>query len=147
MIIFDLDGTLCDIEHRRHLVTAPRSDWTAFYKACVQDTPKPAVLKVLYSMVRTNHEVQIWSGREESVRKETRHWFLKHAPYIDSYGILLRMRATGDYTPDDELKMKWLDEALANGRKIDIVFDDRDKVVAMWRRRGITCAQVAPGDF
>jgi hypothetical protein len=26
-------------------------------------------------------------------------------------------------------------------------FDDRDKVVKMWRDNGIICFQVAPGDF
>jgi hypothetical protein len=26
-------------------------------------------------------------------------------------------------------------------------FDDRQRVVDMWRRNGITCFQVAPGDF
>lgn len=31
--------------------------------------------------------------------------------------------------------------------RIAMVFDDRDKVVAMWRRQGLTCLQVAPGDF
>jgi len=28
-----------------------------------------------------------------------------------------------------------------------MVFDDRDKVVNMWRENGIPCLQVAPGNF
>ena len=27
------------------------------------------------------------------------------------------------------------------------VLDDRDQVVRMWRHRGLTCLQVAPGNF
>jgi hypothetical protein len=27
------------------------------------------------------------------------------------------------------------------------VFDDRDKVVKMWRDEGVACFQVAPGEF
>jgi len=27
------------------------------------------------------------------------------------------------------------------------VFDDRDKVVKMWRNQGLRCCQVAEGDF
>jgi hypothetical protein len=27
------------------------------------------------------------------------------------------------------------------------VLDDRDQVVTMWRGLGLTCLQVAPGDF
>ncbi len=30
-----------------------------------------------------------------------------------------------------------LDEALAEGKKIEFFFDDRPKVVRMWRRRGV----------
>jgi hypothetical protein len=50
---------------------------------------------------------------------------------------------------DDSLKEMWLDEEFPGERiqEIECVFDDRDKVVAMWRRRGIPCFQVAPGDF
>ena len=29
----------------------------------------------------------------------------------------------------------------------DLAFDDRDRVVAMWREEGVPCFQVAPGDF
>lgn len=31
--------------------------------------------------------------------------------------------------------------------RLVMTFDDRDRVVAMWRRNGVVCAQVAPGDF
>ena len=57
------------------------------------------------------------------------------------------MRKENDYSPDNELKESWLKEQLGKGIKIHGVFDDRDKVVAMWRRYGITCFQVASGDF
>lgn len=32
-------------------------------------------------------------------------------------------------------------------RRLVAVFDDRDKVVSMWRARGVACFQVAPGAF
>lgn len=49
----------------------------------------------------------------------------------------LKMRPIGDSTPDDVLKEKWLDEALKEGKNVEFVFDDRPKVVRMWRRRGV----------
>jgi hypothetical protein len=36
---------------------------------------------------------------------------------------------------------------LQNDVEVLCVFDDRDKVVKMWRENGINCFQVAPGDF
>ena len=51
--------------------------------------------------------------------------------------------------PDDTLKQNWLDLLFPDNKKEDIVcvFDDRDKVVKMWRDNGLTCFQVAEGAF
>ena len=49
--------------------------------------------------------------------------------------------------PDDELKKRWLDQLFTNTEDILCVFDDRDKVVKMWRDSGLTCFQVAEGNF
>jgi hypothetical protein len=58
------------------------------------------------------------------------------------------MRPIGDSRPDDVLKQEFLDRMLIVDReRLVAVFDDRDKVVAMWRRNGIACFQVAPGNF
>jgi len=58
------------------------------------------------------------------------------------------MRRSGDFTPDDVLKKQWLDSMLPEDReRLVCVFDDRDRVVKMWRDNGVTCLQVAPGEF
>lgn len=146
LIVFDLDGTLCDIEHRRSLVTKPRSDWLEFYRACVDDKPKKQVLRVMRALLRERNMIQIWSGRSEIVREATMDWFNRHAPW--AMGIKLLMRPDKDYTPDNELKEGWLDSIHENtDLRVELVFDDRQKVVDMWRRRGITCMQVATGNF
>lgn len=62
-------------------------------------------------------------------------------------GGRLRMRREGDYTADDKLKSDWLEDVRSNGRDLDVVYDDRQKVVDMWSREGVPCFQVAPGDF
>jgi hypothetical protein len=55
------------------------------------------------------------------------------------------MRAASDFTPDEELKRQWIEEYKLE--HILCIFDDRKKVVDMWRSLGLTCFQVAPGDF
>jgi hypothetical protein len=55
------------------------------------------------------------------------------------------MRAAGDFTPDEELKWQWIAEYDLS--MIMCVFDDRTKVVQMWRSLGLACFQVAPEDF
>jgi hypothetical protein len=89
--------------------------------------------------------VWIVSGRNEQARDDTLQW-LKH------YGLepdwLKFMRAHKDHRPDDEVKREWLHSLATTDRaRIVAVFDDRDRVVAMWRSEGLTCFQVAPGAF
>lgn len=158
MIIFDLDGTLADCEHRRHFVDksyitcgvncTPKKrcidclrklekdqpDWQAFYEACDKDEPIQPTIDAFKSLISTN-AIQIWSGRCESVRSKTQEWLECFLPGM--LFVPLKMRPIGDSTPDEQLKERWLDEALAEGDKINFVFDDRPKVVRMWRRRGI----------
>ena len=135
MIIFDLDGTLADCEHRRHFVDGTRStpDWKSFYEACDEDEPIEAVSKI-FDDLAVDNEIEIWSGRCESVREKTLEWFCNYIPYS---GQKIKMRPIGDNTPDDQLKERWLDEVVRENRTIEFVFDDRPKVVRMWRRRGI----------
>jgi FMN phosphatase YigB (HAD superfamily) len=157
-IIFDLDGTLALIDHRRHFVEGDatlsvdeaekwRPDWDAFFEACDKDTPNAQVValyKLLYLIPDIDSRVMIFSGRSESVREKTHDWFSRHRiPLPDRF----LMREEGDFTPDEQLKEQWLRKLQAEGYFVQMVFDDRQKVVDMWRRNGITCLQVAPGDF
>ena len=59
------------------------------------------------------------------------------------------MRGKGDYTPDEVLKLKWYNTFLSTDERDRLVciFDDRDKVVKMWRGLGVTCLQGNYGDF
>ena len=85
----------------------------------------------------------IFSGRDNISEKETIKWLRSHGVEPD----MLRMREHDDFTPDDVLKKSWLDEVFPDKSQVLCVFDDRDKVVNMWRREGLTCFQVAPGNF
>ena len=167
MIIFDLDGTLADCSHRQHFVENKyhyervscdviqrvyenpnfKPNWDAFHDACDQDKPIPKTIQIFEHFQRDTYgypipEVQIWSGRSESVVEKTQKWVDDNISY--HCDVNLKMRPIGDTTPEDELKEKWLDEAIAQGKTIDFVFDDSETCCKMWRRRGIfvfNCAQ------
>lgn len=176
LYIFDLDGTLALIEHRRHMVEGRRCttcdgmalldggsrcpdcnkgltlpNWPAFFAACVDDKPNLPVIRTLHQLVRSRAEVWIWSGRSASVMNETLAWLHEHVctdDRVDPDKLQLSMRREGYFTPDEQLKAGWYD-ALSeiDKRRLVAVFDDRDKVVAMWRSKGVACFQVAPGEF
>lgn len=136
-------------------------DWKAFYEACEagdKDLPVEPVIEIFRQLnddEYNNTEIQIWSGRCESVREKTEIWLKKYCSFGYMNCRKLKMRPIGENTPDAELKEKWLDEYLSlptmdfgeNGimPKIDFVFDDSKKVRDMWRRRGIFVFDVNQG--
>jgi hypothetical protein len=145
LYIFDLDGTLADIRHRRHLVEGDKRDWPAFHAACVDDTPNMPVVRTALGLYWAGAELWVWSGRSDVVRAETERWlYLVVGPYHSE----LRMRKHGDYQTDVSLKRSWLHGIGPRDRaRLVAVFDDRTRLVDMWRSEGVACFQVAPGDF
>lgn len=148
LYIFDLDGTLALIEHRRHFVEGPRKDrdWNAFHQACIHDIPNIPVIGTLMALRASGCDVWIYSGRSDEVMTETINWLYEYvgANLFD----LIRMRPRGNFTLDDKLKKQWLDEMYPEDReRLVAVFEDRDRMVKMWRENGVACFQVAPGDF
>lgn len=150
LYIFDLDGTLALTEHRAHFLR-DRSDpdrWRKFYAACVRDQPNRPVIGT-FQLLRTFADVWVWSGRSREVERETMEW-LHHYLWVTPLwmGTCLQMRDARDHTDDAELKQRWLMNLLDDDRqRLVAVFDDRRKVVDMWRRNGVACFQVAPGEF
>jgi hypothetical protein len=99
------------------------------------------VILTLKALRRDGYYIHVFSGRSDEVREQTIDWLEAfNVPYHH-----LRMRAAGDFTPDEELKRQWIAEY--NLSLILCVFDDCQKVVDMWRSLGLACFQVAPGDF
>lgn len=177
LYIFDLDGTLALIDHRRHLVDATcdscagagaqytshycqacgntgkdksfKPDWNAFFEACDRDQPNWPVIGTMLQLYSVGCDIRIWSGRSDAVKQKTLMWL--HAatriPLI-KLELMLKMRPAEDFTPDEQLKRKWLNLMSKQERaRLSVVFDDRNKVVEMWRGAGVPCFQVAPGEF
>lgn len=141
-VIFDLDGTIADIKHRRVYVEKKPKNWAAFNASMHMDEPNFPIIRLAQELAR-NSEIVICSGREAVYRPETETWLAKHlVPYKALY-----MRPEKDYRADDIVKAELLDRILADGWKPWLTVDDRNRVVAMWRSRGLPCLQCADGDF
>jgi phosphoglycolate phosphatase-like HAD superfamily hydrolase len=157
--IFDLDGTLAHIEHRVHHIQTSQKNYRAFFAACAQDEPCLSVLGVLKRLRKGGAEIWVWTGRSDEVVAETEEWLHRYGvfrsvPFLswDPFKApeMLRMRRAGDHRADDELKAEWLSEVEPpeyERLRIGGVFEDRARVVKMWRAAGIPCYQVAEGDF
>lgn len=150
LYIFDLDGTLACCKHRTRILAEKYDNnrWRRFYAACDKDRPIDAVIA---TMERLRHFADVWifSGRSEEVRDKTIAWLAEHTSFMaHDLDTALTMRQEGDHRADDIVKREWLDGMLnVDRQRLVATFDDRDRVVAMWREAGVPCFQVAPGDF
>jgi hypothetical protein len=148
VIVFDIDGTLANIEHRKHHVAkvpGRKPHWAAFNREMVNDTPHEDIVW-LFREFADNPDVivVIASGRGEEDREKTQTWLDTHGIYY----VKLYMRPAKDSRQDSIIKREILDQIVTDfGTKPFMVFDDRNQVVDMWRENGIRCLQVAPGAF
>ena len=146
IVIFDLDGTLADIDTRRaiSLKSNGKLNWDKFFDPdnIQLDLPNQPVIDVANMLHSQGYLIYIFSGRSDKTEDATIAWLDKHNVNYD----LLQMRPQGLlYKPDNDLKQDWLN--VIKKDTVAMVFDDRNQVVDMWRKNGLTTFQVADGDF
>ena len=169
-VIFDLDGTLANIDARRPKAGSPsgktpppsKMDWDVFFDPdnIKLDTPNDPVIKMAQLFKKDGFKIVIFSGRNDRSFDTTKQWLNQNdVPFdllvmrpdkfkSDSWPIADGNPATSDmrFMPDDILKKKMLD-TFVDINDVFLVVDDRQKVVDMWRDLGLNTFQVAPGDF
>ena len=148
IVIFDLDGTIALIDERISISTKPNSkiDWNIFFNPInIQlDQPNFPVIETLNSLKEMGFKIFILSGRLDTTKDATLKWLKENAVEFDQ----LKMRKNTPkekYISDVELKQKWLNKI--GKENVLCVFDDRTKLVEMWRENGLACFQVADGNF
>jgi len=134
-IIFDIDGTIADIEHRRVYVRSKPKNWRAFIKAIPKDGLIVPTATILVALADAGHNIILASGRSEESRRDTVDWLKKYGLHNKIQGLF--MRKDKDYRSDDIVKREILDEIRAAGYDPQFVVDDRPQVVRMWRENGI----------
>jgi predicted kinase len=144
-IICDLDGTLCNIDHRLHHVRGPgKKNWMVFAEGAEFDDLNAWCADILHAMLTCyDCNVIFCSGRSEEYRRITEEWLDIYVGLSDP----LFMRPAKDYRDDALVKEIILDFEILPQYQVLLAIDDRQRVVDMWRRRGITTLQCAPGDF
>lgn len=132
----DIDGTVAQIRANGR---SP-FDW----KRVGEDLPKVDVLNILRTLESAGYEIIFFSGRDAVCMEETKQWLNEH------FGVdyKLFMRTEGDNRGDDIVKNEMFDAHIRDKYYVQAVFDDRDRVVKLWRHTiGLTCLQINYGDF
>ena len=134
-IIVDIDGTVA-LKGTRDPYDESRVS---------EDQPNPPVVDLVWDQYRDGYEILFCSGRSDNCRKETLDW-LRETFDLPSDPKLF-MRKAGDTRKDSIVKYELFNENIRDNYRVKYVLDDRNQVVEMWRALGLTCLQVAPGDF
>jgi hypothetical protein len=142
-VVFDIDGTLANIEHRRKYVAIKPKNWKAFKAGIPFDTPYDDIIELL-GILLDEFPIILCSGRGEEDRHETELWLKNNYCSYDK----LYMRPAGDYRKDSIVKVELLNKMIEEyGCKPFLWFDDRNQVVDAIRGQGVRVLQVAPGNF
>jgi len=142
--IFDIDGTIADTEHRQHFVRHRPYDWESWFDNAHKDTPIKEVVEIMELAHNAGIKNVLCTGRDEAQRQDTIKW-------LDDHNIVwfdkIYMRPYLDRRDDDIIKRELYEQMKADGYNPVLVFEDRDRVVKMWREMGMRCLQVNYGDF
>ncbi|MEU2072911.1 AAA family ATPase [Streptomyces sp. NPDC013489] len=133
-VMCDIDGTLA--------LRVSRGPYD--FRHCDQDLLNVPVRDALRAFRHTEQDrIVLLSGRSEDHRAITEAWLAHHeVPYDE-----LWMRASGDGRGDDLVKAELFDAQVRHRYNVRVSLDDRDRVVALWRRMGLPTWQVDYGDF
>ena len=162
----DLDGTLADVEHRRHHVRQSASveldaaisrtdsisepakkfkpDWKKFFEEMTSDTVDEVCKSILDDMSNM-YPIVYATGRPDNYKEHTEVWLQENR--LRYPGSLLFMRLRNDMRKDDIVKEIILEFEVKTRYNIFFALDDRDQVVKMLRKHGVKVLQVAEGSF
>ena len=127
-IVFDIDNTLSNPEHRLHFIQPKgedcpvceswggqgashtrtgsciyaKKDWDGFYAACRDDPPIPHTVKICQDLMLAGHTVEFWTGRRDTERDTTVEWLNEHVVTREIYLNLFSMGLWEGFT----LKMR-----------------------------------------
>jgi len=133
-IICDLDGTVAIMGNRN-----PYDASTA-----ARDGLNKPVADIV-KRYQEDHTIIFVSGRKSIYKGQTTMFLAMHD--LITAKTMLYMRAADDNRKDAIVKKEIYDRHIKGKYYIDFVLDDRNQVVDMWREEGLTCLQVAKGDF
>jgi FMN phosphatase YigB (HAD superfamily) len=144
VIVFDLDGTICNVDHRRHWVASKPKNWAAWNAGIPLDTVNEDIVWMLNSFMDAGDiRIVLASGRGNEHRAVTEKWLSDNHVYYDD----LYMRAEKDNRKDSIVKVELLHDITRDWGWPWLWVDDRQQVVDAIREQGVRVLQCAPGNF
>jgi len=136
--IFDVDGTLANVEAYRHYVMNGNSDFHSFHSESINAPSHPEVVDMVYNAMDEGHDILIVTARNAKWRNHTAMWLAMWNIPSDA----LFMRGDDDQRKDYLVK----EDILAKIQKtwtVGHAVDDHPHVIRLWEENGIPTTIIA----
>ena len=130
--IFDVDGTLANVNEFRHHVTNGNRNFDAFHSESIDAPAHDHVVRMVWTALNQGHEVLVVTARMEKWRKQTSMWLAIND--IPSHALF--MRGNDDHRKDYLVKKDILDRIQKSWTVVHAV-DDNPAVIQLWEENGI----------
>lgn len=142
-VIYDMDGTLCDVRGIRHYVTGKKRNFHKFHTESVNCPGNVDVVEAAKADHKAGRAVLIVTAREETFGTHTAFWLAGQEVEYDR----MYMRRKGDYRQDSTVKREILDQIQRDGYKVVRAYEDNPNVWEVWEQNGIETIRVAGFGF
>jgi len=139
--IYDVDGTLANVDPYLHYVRGSNRDYDAFHEASIDALPNFEVVQMLNEAFFDQRQIIIVTSRKENWRGLTSRWLAKN----DIGHHALYMRKDDDNRPDYEVKKDILIQIKKHWNVVHAV-DDNPHVIKLWEEHGIPTTKIGTWD-
>lgn len=137
--LFDMDGTLCNIQGIRHLVIGQKRDFHAFHTASASCPPNPELVEKARQAHQRGRAVLIVTARKRRYERLTSMWLALHeVPSTEMF-----MRHDFDNRPDYEVKRGILNRIRLRYQPVK-AYDDNPAIIRLWEEEDIPY-ELVPG--
>lgn len=144
-VICDLDGTLCDANHRVHYIEKQPKNWVKFFAESFRDPVNTWCLDMMKEYHAQGVEILFVTGRHDGLVKSTLGWLFTHTPFEVELNRNLFMRGEGDFREDTIVKKEIYEKVIAPHYEVIMAVDDKPSIIKMWESFGIPVIHCGPG--
>ena len=136
-VVCDLDGTLCNHDHRVYLAWLGR--WDDYNLGSICDKPNLAVVDFLGNL--PDYKIIFLTGRSIKYERQTIAWLTDYGHRGGRGDYVLIMREEGDFSQAAEFKrnelVAWCVKNKVQTYQIEYAIDDDEGCVQMFKELGI----------
>ena len=136
IILCDIDGTIANNDHRQHFLQG-KKDWDGFFSELINDEPIFPIINKVIKEHDAGKDIIFLTGRPERYRYSTTLWLKEYF----NFKIDLVMRKNNDLRNKLIIKKDLLMQNF-NLDEIELIIDNDENLVTMWKELGINTLQV-----